>query len=536
MKMYSLAARLRRPQRAGAGLWYVASTLALAVLAASALLYSTVLGIGVSPDSVSYLGAAESLLSGNGLEYEHAPSTHFPPLYPILLAMAAAVSRTDALGAARWLHAILLGLNLVLITVLAYQASGGSRLFTLVGSAFLLTSPLVLGLHAMAWSEAPFLLLCSLVVIILIQQLTAPSALTSAAAGIIIGTAVLTRYMGLALIPGAVAAILLLEHRPPGIRILHSAALGVPGLLPVTVWLAINQEGGQSSFAGRVLAFHPIAPDVGARFLAVAYESWIPRTSNLPSFVGTVLCGVLFGFLLGGLLLAAKDSGRPAAPGLPRLTRAVVGLLVLSYVASLITAISLFDAHTPIDTRTLAPASIFAFILIISASWEVSRNSATGFFRLALPSLLLLVVAANARGFLGTARQLHDEGSGYTGLEWRASETMACVASLPANWALYSNGPDAIAFLTDRPARWLPSRRATDTLLPNPAFRSQLAAVRAELRSQHAALVLFDGLAFRTYLADYEETTQGIEAMRVIDLQDGAIYSLGPLQCPGGSP
>lgn len=74
-------------------------------------------GLGLTPDALSYLGAADSLAHGAALRVpiadwnetqSSAPLRHFPPLFSALLAVPIALG-LDATDAARWLQALLAG-------------------------------------------------------------------------------------------------------------------------------------------------------------------------------------------------------------------------------------------------------------------------------------------------------------------------------------------------------------------------------------------------------------------------------------------
>src|SRR5262245_38410829 len=99
----------------------------LAGLAVVLLLFATRPGLGVGPDSTTYLDAARHLRQGEGLvvlEGSHGtrPLSHYPPLYPALLALAGTAS-ADALAGARALHALLFGVNVLLVGLLIRRAT-----------------------------------------------------------------------------------------------------------------------------------------------------------------------------------------------------------------------------------------------------------------------------------------------------------------------------------------------------------------------------------------------------------------------------
>jgi hypothetical protein len=68
-------------------------------------------GVGVNPDSVIYLSAAESVIAGEGLKpiaFHYSPKiaggqtlVSFPPTYPLLLSLSGRLS-VDTLNGAKW--------------------------------------------------------------------------------------------------------------------------------------------------------------------------------------------------------------------------------------------------------------------------------------------------------------------------------------------------------------------------------------------------------------------------------------------------
>ena len=83
------------------------------------LAFATRLGAGISPDSTVYVDAANNLKMGRGLSVqsgpdEFTPLTHFPPLFPALLALLGSLG-FDASSGARWLNVLLFGGNIFLL-------------------------------------------------------------------------------------------------------------------------------------------------------------------------------------------------------------------------------------------------------------------------------------------------------------------------------------------------------------------------------------------------------------------------------------
>jgi hypothetical protein len=87
-------------------------------------------GIGVSEDSVSYIGGARSLLNGLGYraDMRNDPAIYFPPLFSLSLVCLGIIG-LDPLEGARILHAWLFGLNALVVGGLLKKLDSSPRSF-----------------------------------------------------------------------------------------------------------------------------------------------------------------------------------------------------------------------------------------------------------------------------------------------------------------------------------------------------------------------------------------------------------------------
>jgi hypothetical protein len=189
---------------------------ACAVLGGGVLLHSSRWGLGVSPDSVVYIGAARSLLASHGfsLPAESAlfsPITHYPPLNSSLLAITSVVA-ADLLDGAIWLNVAVFSTNIYLSGFLLFAALGSWQL-ALLGSLFTLTGFPLAQVHTMAWSEALFIMLELLSILLLLRYLEKPRKRILLIASAVAGLSLLCRYAGFALLASGVIAILSLGAR-----------------------------------------------------------------------------------------------------------------------------------------------------------------------------------------------------------------------------------------------------------------------------------------------------------------------------------
>lgn len=180
-------------------------------------------GVGISSDSLVYLGAADSISAGKGvrtiashytpLTAADAPLTIFPPAYPLLLSLSARLTR-DRLSSAKWLHAFVYGASVFVIGMLAYLGTSGSIAGALVSILLFQTSDKVFHVYTMAWSDSPFMLFCLLAALLLLRHIAKPTVWLLLAAAAAAGAVMMTRYVGVVILPPLVLTILLLKTGP----------------------------------------------------------------------------------------------------------------------------------------------------------------------------------------------------------------------------------------------------------------------------------------------------------------------------------
>ena len=88
------------------------------------ILRTTPQGLGLSDDSIAYIAGARSMLAGHGYRElwlaSNGPVTHLPPAFSSLLAFFGLFG-LDPLRGARFVNAILFGLNAGMLGVLGWR-------------------------------------------------------------------------------------------------------------------------------------------------------------------------------------------------------------------------------------------------------------------------------------------------------------------------------------------------------------------------------------------------------------------------------
>jgi hypothetical protein len=108
----------------------------LSLVGAGLIIYGTNLGIGLYPDSVVYISASRSFLSGNGFTTlgptgNWVTLTHFPPFFPFLLS-SSWIWHQDPLAGARWISTFFFAITILLTGLILRKIFPSSFWFPLL--------------------------------------------------------------------------------------------------------------------------------------------------------------------------------------------------------------------------------------------------------------------------------------------------------------------------------------------------------------------------------------------------------------------
>ncbi|UCG41953.1 MAG: hypothetical protein JSU73_08675, partial [candidate division WOR-3 bacterium] len=334
-----------------------------AALTFSLVVWLTEQGPGLSPDSAYYLSAAENLLSGSGLTtFEGRPLTTWPPLFPVLIAGLGSVGVSPA-EAARVINAAAAGLAVLVFGLLADRLLRRPelRLLALVG---IISVPL-LSVALMAWTEAVFVLLCLLFVLLFARWLDTGKTLVLAAAASCTALPALQRWAGLALIPAGILLVLTAAGPVSRLRRAGLALLfAVIGLGPPAAWMVRNLAvagtlAGRRPFTSGSLpaALRELGTVVGEYLLPdflLTDWSWLPVLAVVALFVFWRLRRTW------------------QAPGPAAHFERVLGLTTAAYVAGV--ALVLTPHALEQVARLLVPAWPLLLLLMLAALQQVAED------------------------------------------------------------------------------------------------------------------------------------------------------------------
>ena len=497
---------------------------ACAVLGGGVLLQSSPWGLGLSPDSVVYIGAARSLLAGHGfsLPAESAlfsPITHYPPLYSSLLAVTGVVA-ADPLDGAIWLNVAAFTINIYLSGFLLFAALGSWQL-ALLGSLFTVTGFSLVQAHTMAWSEALFIMLELLSLLLLLRYLEKPRKQILLIASTVAGLSVLCRYAGFALVASGLTGILFLGARERRDKLTDALVFVGIAVLPVAFWGARNWHLGGNAF-NRTVSFHPTGlhqifevPGV----LAGWFSFW------LLTFDARVI--LWLALMITGFVLSFCYLRQPRSIDLRRADALILVMVIVvaSYMAMLSLSLAFLDAQIPVDSRTLSPIYVPSMILLIALSTRFvliagSRSHAG----LCVSICLALLLAAQLQSSVYWLQSNYQNGIGYAGRVWRESQTLNRLKRMMPATVLFSNAPDVLYTLLNKPAVMIPRKTQPDTNLPNRQYLAQTAELRRWLKEERGLLVYFYRVDWRWYLPAAEELERTLGLDVVARENDGVIY------------
>ena len=309
-------------------------SLALGLLAGLYVFWLTATpGPGLEPDSMSYVGAAESLVRHGTLRVpwtywpeadSTSPLSDFPPAFSVAIAvpLAAGAPRVQA---ARWVMVLGLAVAIGVFAALAADAAGAAAAALLTG--LVLATPAVVGVNTIVMSEPLFLAVLALT---LRQMVAVPE--RAWRYGMLAGIGALVRYAGVALI----AAAGLWAFAQPGdrrARLRRAAAAGLPGIALQALWVVrTDLEGGDTphtSFDFYGGLWRTVRGGLGV------VCGWLVPT--VPAGAARDGVALVIAVLLLALCRSAVRSRDAAASGSRRLL-AALGLVAVCYVGVVVYA------------------------------------------------------------------------------------------------------------------------------------------------------------------------------------------------------
>lgn len=471
-------------------------------------------GPGLDPDSMAYVGAAESLVQQRQMrvptaKWDRADSTSalslWPPGYPVAIALPV-VFGVSPIQSARWINVLAAAVTAAAIVLLIASPIGYTA--GVAGVLVVFATQALFDTQISVLSEPLFI---ALLLILLLAMIRARDRLILL--GVLSAAAVMVRYAGAAA-PLAVVAWTLLDSRYDWrSRLRRCATVAIVPLVAVTWWFARTAIAPDRHATPRLKLYAGWAATVGQARDTLA--EWLAPL--LPDGIVQQCIALLAGVVIVVFLVSAlrDTSGKRLrhmrVSGVNTLISATC-VLAACYLFVVLMSRALVGGTIPLDGRILAP-----LIVLI----EVSAVTAIGYWwrayhspiRAALALVLLVWFAAAATVTVNDAVYATTDGSDFANRDWRDSPLTQWVRDHAARRRLYSNWPVALYFHANRIARELPELIKPEDVVP---FGNQL-------RKDHGYVVAYDEPS-QDFIST-ETLVREIGLHRVVRTADGAIWS-----------
>lgn len=398
-----------------------------AALAAGMVLLATVKGPGLSADSVVYLSTGVNLAESGALTtLDGEPFTLYPPGLP-LVAAAGEELGLGAQPAVRLFTAACAGAIVLLGYLLLRRVP--MRPSVVMGATILLgVSSAVLNVAKMAWTEAPFVVVTLLFLLVLgaVWRSGSVTGAQLAALAVLCWAAFFFRYAGLSLVVAGVVALAVALRPWDRQRLSRLAAFAALALAAPAAWMLRNHEADGTWLGPREASTDTV--DEVARNVAGATGRWFLPTGTVDHPLLVAVGAIAIAAVAAGVVVVWQvlRSAPPAAPARRELLAGVGPAVVFGvvYVAYLGVA-QLTSAIDPIDARLLSPAFV-PFVVVAAAALDATldrleASSVPAWVGVAVPVVAGLFLLGQLGASARLVRSGATSGIGYNAESWQGS-------------------------------------------------------------------------------------------------------------------
>jgi len=287
-------------------------------------------------------------------------------------------------------------------------------------------------------------------------------------------------------------------------------------LVPTLIWILINLTDNSTP---RSFVYHPIPLQKVFSGLQVI-SGWFfikPNQSFILFFVLMLIFGVNY---------LAKNK-RAHANTLRINLIDISSIFIPVYVGFLMVSISLFDAHTPLDYRTLSPVYIMLFI---SAFLIIHRASAVKMFpgvsKYIVWFAVIFFILSHTPDLTKAYTHIKNYGIGYASRFWSESAVLKYIDELPDEVPIFSNGPDSIQIHLNKKVEMIPRTIDPLTRIPNKNFQKEMDAMFQTITEENGIIVYFSRITWRWYLPRLSDFPKNLPAEMLYEGNDGTIFTI----------
>jgi len=447
-------------------------------------------GPGVVTDSTTYIDVAENLYSGNGFHMINSdtPYTQGAPLYPLLIAALMHLG-LDAEQSGRLVSILCFGLLMFPLFLLGKTILNAVTGYVVCLICLAFTPILWATSHVL--TEMPFILLSALAIFLLAKSMESRKVKNWIlyVSAICVALAILTRLVGVVLLPVAIIANILINRSRFTKMVLQLLLYGSISLIPVIPWIFRNAII-VSDLRGATWLIKNIGllPTINKSAVIIVGDfidfsdfqksynysggllsSWLILNLDSFWFIGPAIIAVCI------ILLAVYITF------LPTIRTILLGYLkknylVLAYICLYLAAVIIIRSiwGTGMSQRYILPVYPFLILALISFLFYTYKEIEKPSLKPIMLSIItIFCVSLLAIQIVSSIAYYRDAryGQFYNSPSWRYSQAITWAQSnIPDNTTLYSDMADVIYFRLKRQTFNLPSsenKEQTEELLQN---------------------------------------------------------------------
>lgn len=478
------------------------------------LLYTRFSGLGISPDSINYLSTAEHIVAKKGFtQYDGQAFIMFPFCYPLFISVFVQLFGTDWLQIMPVVNALMFA-ALIYLGGVMYSLSDRNRIAKWMLLALLASSPTLIEIYSMLWSESLFAILTLIYVWFCGNYFKKQNYFSLIIWAILTAILFDTRFAGLSLVVTGVVLIALTHHYTIQKRIKHIIVYGSVSILIVIINLARNYIVSGTLTGIRQKGVTPLKDNL--QYFGEVICTWLPFTKQTTTYAWII--AVLFLLFIIGIFSYRVFKGIEHNS----FEKIAVGFTI--FYSLLILTTATISKYETLNNRLLSPLYVsFIFTIAFYGLYYISKINhliLQWFVKLAFFVCFLLVMQNHIAAAKANYHEVKDWGiGGYSEPSWKASplvdfikkDTSITKSAIP----VFSNGSHIIYLFTKKE-------------LPIVPERTHLNKVKAMMDLPSFYLIWFNEEDNKEVFT-LSELLKARKVEKLQEFNDGAIYKLSRL-------
>ncbi len=412
-------------------------------------------GVGISPDSVKYLSSAHNIARQFSFtDYNNTPFVLFPLGYPLFLACIQFAFPTSLLQVLPFINGLFFAGIIFMVANIFQQIFATNKIVLHLVLLLISTSPALLEIYTMAWSETLFIFLTLIFFISLNKYLVQNNFKHLLISAIIASLAFLVRYAGITCVITGCIIILSNRNLPFSKKLIHLFGFGAVGVLLPLINLVRNIMVSETYSGVRQKSLNSFY--INLTNAAEVLEQWFISLSN-SSKAGIF---ILVFLVLASLILLYYSFKKHF---LTSSYNSIISLFFLVYIGFMLT-ISTVSRFETLSSRLLSPVYIPIILLISTIVLQLLRIKNRP-LKITAALLLLIIYGFMQFNHYKTNAATWEGVSvagipGYTENQWVKSSMANFIKNNPKEILpiIFSNADDAVFFLTGKTAFALPHK------------------------------------------------------------------------------